>query len=78
MLKQYQFLKTLSKQEMTKITGGITWPDYRDFQCRLNNGTLVTGGCTIVTGYAHSCCMNKYGTPNVEWGPYGCPYDICG
>lgn len=67
----------LTKDAMKKITGGIVWPGLRDFKCILNNGTVLVGGCSDISGYGHTCCMNKYGTTNVEWGAYGCPYQVC-
>ena len=78
MLKKYQSLgKSLSKDEMKTIKGGIIWPYLRQFGC---TGGNFYEGCTDWSTYGLNCCKAKYGSSSTAiWHePYlPCDIQIC-
>lgn len=76
MLKKYQQLgKTLSKEEMKTVTGGIIWPYLRQFTCTIQSPGFL--GCTDNSSYGVSCCRNFSPSSSPIWGDPGCPYQTC-
>lgn len=80
MLKKYQELgKTLSKDEMKAVKGGIVWPYLRVFGC--TNGGGFNEGCTDWSTFGVNCCASRYGSSSTPiWHePYiPCSAQACG
>lgn len=77
MITKFKSLGTLlSGEQMKHIQGGVAWEQLRDFKCRMQNNTILPGGCENVSGGAAATCICLYGSgfSSVEWGAWGCPY----